>query len=288
MPGGIGGLAALECRLCYIPENIWTRPLSYTLSFHTLQMPVDGVRVTNALPIILSCCPRFPGLTVCITPINTTGIVFREAGPASEIPPADRRQILARDSCSTFLYYATGSRRCSGVLVKIELASRHDLFMLLWNLFSPVADRVTVEVALGDDDIEPMVFAIARKRDVKKLLQDAPHLQDYAGVTRAPSLLPLGLVGLSETSALMDLMLQPAAIKTLCDYPGLLELMHVTDQNEEPILGQEETPRKALRIAFRLPAGSGDGTAKGGGGGSGEGGTKMIELALYYIELLNK
>lgn len=215
-----------------------------------------------------------------------TDTVFREAGPASEVPPSDRRQLLARDSCSTFLYYATGSRRCSGVLVKIELANRHDLFMLLWSFFSPVTDRVTVEVALAEDDIEPMVFAIARKRDVKKLIQDVPHLQDYAGVTRAPSLLPLGLVGLSETSALMDLMLHTSAIKTLYDHPGLLELMHVTDQNDEPILGQEETPRKALRFVFRLPAGSGDGTAKGGGGG--EGATKMIELALDYLELLSK
>lgn len=176
------------------------------------------------------------------------------------------------------------------MLVKIELANRHDLFMLLWSFFSPVTDRVTVEVALAEEDIEPMVFAIARKRDVKKLIQDVPHLQDYAGVTRAPSLLPLGLVGLSETSALMDLMLHPSAIKTLHDHPGLLELMHVTDQNDEPILGQEETPRKALRFVFRLPAGSGEGTAKGGGGGGGgsEGATKMIELALDYVELLNK
>lgn len=172
------------------------------------------------------------------------------------------------------------------MLVKIELASRHDLFMLLWSMFSPVTDRVTVEVALGEDDIEPMVFAIARKRDVKKLVQEVPHLEDYAGVTRAPSLVPLGLVGLSETSALMDLMLQPSAVKTLCDYPGLLELIHVTDQNDKPILGQEETPRKALRFVFRLPLGSGDGIAKTDS--SGEGATKMIELALDYLELVNK
>lgn len=204
----------------------------------------------------------------------------RHAGPASEIPPADKRQLLTRDSCKTFLYYATGSRRCSSVLVTIDLVGRHDLFMLAWNLFSPAADRVTVEVAFADDDIEPVVFAVARKRDVKKLMQEVPHLQDYAGVTRAPSLPPsLGLVCLTESSVLLDPLLPPAATKVLSETHDLLELMHVTDQNDQPILGRVDTPRKALRFSFRLPVGlgSGDGRAR-----------KMIELALGYIELLHK
>lgn len=206
---------------------------------------------------------------------------FREAGPASETPPANRRQLLARETCSSFLYYATGSRRCSGVLVRISLTKRHDLFMLLWSLFNPVTDTVEVEVALDDNDIEPMVFAITRKRDVKKLLQDVPHLQDYAGITRAASL-PTGLVCLSETGVLLDPILQPPAVKILSEHEDLLELMHFTDQNEQPIMGQRETPRKALRFRFKLPVVSGNPTGEIGGG------AKMIELALYYIELLNK
>eukprot|EP00752_Nemacystus_decipiens_P001964 g1890.t1 len=203
---------------------------------------------------------------------------FLEAGPASEIPPADRRQLLARDSCNTFLYYATGSRRCSGVLVRIELAARHDLFMLLWGLFSPssvrTTDRVTVEVAFADDDVEPLIFAVAPKKDLKKLLRDVPHLQDYTTATKGPaSLLDLGLVCLSESSALADTLLQPA-VKVFSEHSSLMELLHVTDQNEEPILGQEETPRKALRFAFRLPEGDRVGP------------TKMMALVLDFIDTM--
>lgn len=206
----------------------------------------------------------------------------RDAGPTSEISLSDRRQLLTRDSCNTFLYYATGSRRCSSVLVTIDLLGRHDLFMLVWHLFSPSADRVTIEVAFEDDDIEPMVFAVARKRDVKRLLQDVPHLQDYAGVARAPSLHACpGLVCLTEASALLDPLLPPSASKVLDENQDMLELMHVTDQNDRPILGREDTPRKALRLTFRLPAGSGSGSEGGAA-------TKMVELALGYIELLNK
>lgn len=208
------------------------------------------------------------------------GKTCRHAGPASQTSPTNQRQLLTRDSCNSFLYYATGSRRCSSVLVTIDLISRHDLFMLAWNLFSPAYDQVTVEVAFGDDDIEPMVFAVAPKRDVKKLLQEVPHLQDYAGVTRAPSLHPsLGLVCLTEASFLLDPLLPPWASKALDEIGDLLELMHVTDQNDQPILGREETPRKALRFSFRLPAGSesGDWAAR-----------KIAELALSYIELLHK
>lgn len=208
-------------------------------------------------------------------------MVRRDAGPALETPPVDRRQLLARDSCSTFLYYATGSSKCSGVLVTINLADRHDLFRLLWNMLIPVIDRVTVEVVLGDDDLEPLVFAVAPKRDVKKLQQSVPHLQEFASPTRA-DVLPPGLVCLSETFALVEPLLPPSAAKIISAYPDLLELVHFTDQNEQPIAGQAETPKKVLRFTFRLPAVTGNRT------GDMRGGAKMIELALSYIEQLHK
>lgn len=205
----------------------------------------------------------------------------RDAGPALETPPVDRQQLLARDSCSSFLYYATGNRKCSGVLVTINLAHRHDLFTLLWNALVPVTDRVTVEVILGDDDLDSMVFAVAPKRDVKKLQQSVPHLQELASPTRAESL-PPGLVCLSESFALLEPLLPPAAIKIISEYPELLELVHFTDQNEQPIAGQADTPKKVLRFTFRLPEVTGNRT------GDMRGGAKMIELALFYIELLHK
>lgn len=164
--------------------------------------------------------------------------------------------------------------------MRIELANRHDLFMLLWGLFNPASvrttDRVTVEVAFDDDDIEPLILAVTPKKDLKKLLRDVPHLQDYTTATKGPSsLVPLGLVCLSESSALADPLLQPA-VKVLSEHAGLLDLLHVTDQNEEPILGQEQTPRKALRFAFRLPEGDKVGPAK------------MMALALDFVDILTK
>lgn len=232
----------------------------------------------HCLDMVICCCC----LSCCmgLSPPPPTQLC-RDAGPALETPPVDRRQLLARDSCDSFLYYATGSRKCSGVLVTINLAHRHDLFSLLWNMFSPVNDRVTVEVALNDDDIEPMVFAVTPKRDVKNLLQSVPHLQDFAGVTRAASL-PPRFVCLSEFFALLDPLLPPSAVKIMSEYPDLLELLHFTDQNEQPIAGQAETPKKVLRFTFRLPVVRGNNT------GDMRGGAKMIELVLFYIEFLNK
>lgn len=205
---------------------------------------------------------------------------FLEAGPP-EPPSADRRQLLSHDSPSNFLYFATGSRMCDAVLVSIDLAKRHDLFMLLWGLLSPVHDTVTIEVALDEEDMEPMVFAVTPKRWQRTVLQEVPHLADYASVVRAP-LLPSGLICFSETPALMESLLQPAAEKILGEYSDLLELMCFTDQNEQPILGCTVTPKKTLRFRFRLPPVSGDRT------GDLRGATKMVELALYYIEALHK
>lgn len=163
----------------------------------------------------------------------------------------------------------------------INLAKRHDIFMLLWNLLNPVGDTVTVEVALSEDDLEPIVFAIAQKRDVKNILQEVPHLQDYVGVTRAPSL-PAGLACLSESAALVEPMLPTPVINTLTEYHDLLEFMHFTDQNQESILGQAETPRKTLRFRFKLSVVAGNFV------GHLKGTNKMIELALFYVDLLHK
>lgn len=167
------------------------------------------------------------------------------------------------------------------MLVTINLAHRHDLFTLLWNVLAPVTDRATVEVVLGDDDLDPMVFAVAPKRDVKKLQQSVPHLQELASPTRAESL-PPGLVCLSECFALLEPLLPAAAVKIISEYPDLLELVHFTDQNEQPVVGQAETPKKVLRFTFRLPEVTGNRT------GDMRGGAKMIELALLYIDLLHK
>lgn len=206
---------------------------------------------------------------------------FLEAGPATELPSVDRRQLLSRDSPSSFLYYATGSRACEGVLVRIGLANRHDLFMLGWSLLSSVDDTVTIEVSLDDEDVEPMVFAVTPKRRQRQLLQEVPHIADYASVVRAP-LLPPGLVCLSETAALMEALIQPPVEKILAEYPDLLDFMYFTDHNEEPILGRKDTPKKALRFRFRLPV------LKGNRSGDLRGAAKMMELALYYIEALHK
>lgn len=197
---------------------------------------------------------------------------FLEAGPASPTPPADRRKLLTRESPNTFLYYATGNRACDGVLVRISLANRHDIFLLAWSLLSPIKDTMTLEVALDDEDIEPMVFAVTRKRDVKRLLADVPHIQDYACVNRT-SLIPPELACLTETTALMEILL-PQASATLSAYPDLLELMHFTDQNEVPITGRLETPSRVLRLRFRMD--------------SLEGAEKMVELALTYMEFLHR
>lgn len=198
---------------------------------------------------------------------------FLEAGPASQIPPSDRRQLLARESPNNFLYYATGHRACDGVLMRISLIPRHDIFMLAWNMFSPVKDTVTIEVALDEGDMEPMVFAITRKRSVKQLLADVPHIQDYAGVVRSPTI-PSELACVAESPAHVECLL-PTGAATLGEYHDLVDLVHFTDQNVVAISGRTDTPKKVLRFRFRLE-------------GDLRGAEKMVELALTYLEFLHR
>ncbi|CAM9280298.1 unnamed protein product, partial [Choristocarpus tenellus] len=205
---------------------------------------------------------------------------FLQSGAGMEDPPSDGRQILFRESCSDFLFYATGRKGCDGVLVRIDLIERQDLVMLVWGLLTPAQDTVTLEVALDDGDIEPMVFAVTRKRNVKKVLSEIPHLKDFAGAVEA-SELPEGLICLSENASLVEPLLPPVVLKTLGRTEGnLLQLMHFTDQNELPVVGQMEKPKKVLRFRFRLPASSRPEDMNGV--------AKIVEMALFYIDFLHR
>jgi len=77
---------------------------------------------------------------------------------------------LLKDSHSCYKFYASGRRFCSGILCTLELRKRHNLFSLVLALFdlSTVRDTLTIEMPMNDEDMEPFVFAIVRKKEEKK------------------------------------------------------------------------------------------------------------------------
>jgi len=78
---------------------------------------------------------------------------------------------LLKDSHSCYKFYASGRRFCSGMLCTLELRKRHNLFSLVLALFdlSTVRDTLTIEIPMNDEDMEPFVFAIVRKKEEKKM-----------------------------------------------------------------------------------------------------------------------
>ncbi|MCO5606615.1 hypothetical protein L7F22_060803 [Adiantum nelumboides] len=90
--------------------------------------------------------------------------------------------VLIKEGQNTFKFYASGRRFCRGLLATMDLQCRHDLITCMWYFVSPRKDEITIDVFMNDENMEPLTFALVRKKNAKTMLKDWKDLQTYAGV----------------------------------------------------------------------------------------------------------
>ncbi|GBG69894.1 hypothetical protein CBR_g4722 [Chara braunii] len=88
--------------------------------------------------------------------------------------------LMLKEGQNVFKFYASGRRFCEGLLATLDLRGRHDLLLLLWYFFSPRKDLITIEVDMNDEDMDHVVFAIARRKSAKSMHKENKDLQQYA------------------------------------------------------------------------------------------------------------
>ena len=88
--------------------------------------------------------------------------------------------ILLKDGHSTYKLYASGRRYCDSLVAVLELRCRYDLIGLAWHLLLPAKDTLTVEVFMNEEEMEPFVLAVVRKRHAKNFQRENKDLKEFA------------------------------------------------------------------------------------------------------------
>eukprot|EP01027_Heterolobosea_sp_BB2_P002725 GEZU01004096.1.p1 GENE.GEZU01004096.1~~GEZU01004096.1.p1 ORF type:complete len:453 (-),score=186.48 GEZU01004096.1:234-1592(-) len=205
---------------------------------------------------------------------TTFSELFRRNFSSINIDPATGKtgMRLTKDSQSEFKFYATGRAHCHGLLASFELKKRHDLFTVIQSFLTPVYDKVTIDVPMNENEMEPVVFAIVRRSLETEFKKDRSDLSTFAK-TVEQNVLPSELSVLAEFSELVHerKLITPEITAVLEKSLPYFEYLHVSDFYTP---GPNKN-NKSLRFVFRLPPV--DQMEKLGG---------LMEMVIYYVELL--
>lgn len=165
--------------------------------------------------------------------------------------------ILVKESQHTFRLNATGRSFVKGIQANLRLERRHDLVGRLYNKFwAPARDMLDIQVAMNDDALEPIVFALVKNRDARDV---AKEFSDIGAYTKSVKLaqdtnnkdatLDTGVwTALAESKEITNLVLDAATRATLNKYKDHVRLIHITDQYPA-----HKEYKKVLHLVFYLP-----------------------------------
>eukprot|EP00249_Psilotum_nudum_P010277 c22444_g1_i1 orf=104-1621(+) len=188
--------------------------------------------------------------------------------------------LLIKEGQNVFKFYASGRRYCQGLLSTMELQSRHDLLARIWYIASPRRDEMTIDVYMNDENMEPVTFALVRKKIAKTMHREEKDLQLYATILSSQTQrkwVSEDLAVISESRELaMDLLTdsildQVFGEKAFEKYGRYFVSLHFTDQFS---FGSH---KKVLQFKFILPLANRMADM-----------AKLIAMVPYYIDLVGR
>jgi hypothetical protein len=153
---------------------------------------------------------------------------------------------LLKDSHFSYKFYASGRRYCTGMLVTMNLRKRHDLFSLMMEAGGASEDSIIIEIPMMEDDMEPFVFAISRKKAEKKMKKNNKDL-DNLSLSVKSRLLGDSLALLTDTPDLEAAFLDERSCRTMS--LEWFRSLHFSDLGAVKF----NASTKVLRFQFRLP-----------------------------------
>eukprot|EP00210_Caulerpa_lentillifera_P009504 g9064.t1 len=90
------------------------------------------------------------------------------------------KEVLLKESCAEFKFYASGRRYCQGMLITLNLRSRQDLLAWLFHLISPQPDTLDVDVYMNEMDMGPMVCLLTSPKLAKGFIRENQDVEIYA------------------------------------------------------------------------------------------------------------
>ncbi|KAF2071787.1 hypothetical protein CYY_006894 [Polysphondylium violaceum] len=156
---------------------------------------------------------------------------------------------IIKINASTFTFICTGRENCNGAQVTLDLKKRHDLFSVLLDAFgfgSP--DKVTIEVALTKDVMDPLIFAVVKQKALAKFKSDHEDVNLFCSKYNQATGLSSSFGVLCDTDCLPSLFLKNEVVSTLNANENLFESMYFTDHS---LINTKY--QKALQFIFKFP-----------------------------------
>lgn len=166
--------------------------------------------------------------------------------------------VLIKESQHTFRMNGTGRAFVKGIQANLRLQRRHDIVGRLYSRFwSPARDLLDIQVAMNDDALDTIVFALTKNRDAREVSKDFADLALYTKSVKIAQEAPKTDASLdsdvwtvlAEAKELTPLVLDQATRATLNKYKDVVRLVHISDQ----YAGHKEY-KKVLHVVFYLPA----------------------------------
>ena len=179
---------------------------------------------------------------------------FSQVGPQINGAP----DMIMRESMNKFNIYATGRRFCKNFQATLDLKHRQDLLYLASYVISPRPDRIDIDIAMNEANMQPLVLMIGTPRLAKELSKSLPDVKSFARpIDVSQQLLP-GFPSKSlhvwteskstfyalMTDKVMDLLFGRAAFVETSKY---FRYLHFSSENPEGF------SKHSLKLSFNLP-----------------------------------
>jgi len=165
--------------------------------------------------------------------------------------------VLVKESQHTFRLNATGRANVQGVQVNLRLSRRHDLLARLYNQFwTSGRDLVDIQIAMNEDALDTIVFALAKNRDARDITKAFPDLSGFTKSVKIPQESPKTeatldsavWTAMAEAKEIVPLLFDASTRTILNRYKDQVRLVHITDQYSE-----HKEYKKVLQLVFYLP-----------------------------------
>ena len=165
--------------------------------------------------------------------------------------------VLVKESQHTFRLNATGRQNVQGIQANLRLSRRQDLVARIYNkLWAPNPDTLDIQVAMNEDAMDSIVFALTKNRDARALTKEFPDLTAYTKSVKIPQEAPKTeatmdsnlWTAMAESKDVFGILFDHATRVTLNRYKEQIRFVHVTDKYSE-----HKENKKVLHVVFYLP-----------------------------------
>jgi len=187
-------------------------------------------------------------------------------------PAEEQITSMQKETENLYILWCSGRTAVESMLMEIRFVKRQCLFNSLAAMLKSVNDTLVYTIDFGKDELETLVFCLARKRSAARLHRDMLDLSQFCSEKKNAD--KKGLNGnyqvLSEIGEVTTSILDNRVVDFIDKYPDALEYIHVSDQymgmkNQNPdqpnqnasqqqdaLNVNERTVRRVLIVAFNL------------------------------------